>query len=163
MKHLIWGLLATLVLAGCGAGTAYELLERDAVIAAATEAKKGVLAFNQAVEIGTAMSRAEMVRKVGEGVYTAALATSTPEEAAAIAKRSTGLLLDHIANYMEQERRRANLLEVTLDNLDYIIQISQDGKQFALYRSDVTTQWKQYITSTARGRIGAVTSIQEGN
>ena len=160
-KTLLVMVLLAAVVGGCGAGTAYDLTERDAVIAAAIEAKKGVVAFNQAVVAGTTLRRDSMVKAVGEGVKNVAVKTTTPEEAGKIAEEVVVLLLTHIENYAEQDRRRSQLFSVTIDNLDYIIEISEQGKQLALYRSDVSAQWRAYIQSSARKNIGTVTSITE--
>jgi ABC-2 type transport system permease protein len=56
----------------------------------------------------------------------------------------------------EQERRRQALFEPTVDNLDFIVQVCQQGRQFAIYRADVSAQWKTYLEATARARLRKV-------
>lgn len=157
MRKLAAMLMTLILFVGCGAGTAYDVLAHDNVIAAALEAKKGVEAFNETVIADTAARRANLVKTVGNGVKATALAQAVGDkQAEALAQDVMAELTRHLNNYAEQERRRANLFEVTIDNLNYIIQISEQGKKFALYRADIGLQWKQYLESSARDVIGSI-------
>ncbi len=158
MSKLIVGLLLTCMCGGCGrAGLAYDVLTHDNVIAAAREAKKGVEAFNVAVVAGTAARQDDMLDAVGKGIAQLAQDGSIkPEAAKALAQSVVTSLKAHLANYAEQERRRANLYEVTIDNLNYIIQISEQGKTFSIYRADIGVQWKSYLESSAKTAIGTI-------
>ncbi len=158
MKKFIVGLLMLVMLAGCGqAGEAYQLSLADNVIAAAEEAIKGVDAFNQTVVADTANRQEHLIQAVGDGIRKLAQDQAIdPEQAEAMAQGVTDSLRVHLANYAEQERRRTHLYEVTIDNLKYIIQISEQGKKFTIYQADIGTQWQDYLNSTARSVIGSV-------
>lgn len=157
MRTFIVGLLMMYLLSGCGAGVTYDVLTHDNVIAAAVEAKKGVEAFNASVIADTAARQDHMIQAVGTGIKTLAQEQAMDEEQAeALAQGVMASLAGHMANYAEQERRRAKLYEVTMDNLNYIIQISEQGKKFAIYRADIGIQWKQYLESSARDVIGSI-------
>jgi hypothetical protein len=157
MKKLIVGLLMLFMVSGCGAGLTYDLLTHDNVIAAAVEAKKGVEAFNTTVIADTVVRREYMLQAVGDGIKELAQAQAIDaEQAKALAQSVVAGLKVHLANYAEQERRRTQLYEVTIDNLNYIIQISKQGKSYSLYRADIGIQWKQYLESSARDAIGSI-------
>lgn len=157
MRKLITGLLMLMLLPGCGAGVTFDILTHDNVIAAAVEAKKGVEAFNVAVEADIVYRQGHMLQAVGSGVKALAQEQAIDaEQAEILAQGVVASLKAHLANYAEQERRRAHLYEVTMDNLNYIIQISEQGKQFTLYRADIGLQWKQYLESSARKAIGSI-------
>jgi hypothetical protein len=153
--------------AGC-AGTAADLLAYDNIIAAAQQAKIGVQAYDTAVLTDTARRQAEMLRALRESILIVAKvpsAASQPDGGAdALADRIVASMRQHLANYAEQERRRAELYSATIDNLDYIIQVSQNGKDFVIYRSNIAEQWKQYLQATARARIKpvAINTINAG-
>lgn len=159
MRKFIVGLLMMLVMfAGCGAaGETYQLLLADNVIAAASEALKGVEAFNETVIVDTANRQESMIRAVGEGVRAVAQDQAmSDEQAVALAQSVSDKLRVHLANYTEQERRRARLYEVTVNNLKYIIQISEQGKKFTIYKADIGVQWQDYLNATALDLIGTV-------
>ena len=157
MKKFIVGLVMLVMLAGCGAGEAYQLSLADNVIAAASEALKGVEAFNETVIVDTANRQESMIQNVGEGVREVAQDQAMDDEqAAALVQSVMNSLRVHLANYAEQEHRRAHLYEVTVDNLKYIIQISEQGKKYTLYRADIGEQWRAYIESSALNAIGTI-------
>ena len=83
----------------------------------------------------------------------------TDAEADALSQRVVKAMQGHFANYIEQERRRDKLYRVTMDNLDYIIDISRQGKDFAIYRADVSAQWKAYLQASMRSRIAKVDTV----
>ena len=147
--------------AGC-AGTAADLLAYDNIIAAAEQAKVGVKAYDTAVRADTARRQAEMLKALRESiliVVKAPPAASQPAGGAeALADRIVASMQQHLADYTEQERRRGELYAATIDNLDYIVQVSRNGKDFVIYRSDIAEQWKQYLQATARARIKPVTT-----
>ena len=115
-----------------------------------------------AADIDAARRQAEMLRALRESILIVAKvpsAASQPDGGAdALADRIVASMRQHLANYAEQERRRAELYSATIDNLDYIIQVSQNGKDFVIYRSNIAEQWKQYLQATARARIKPVTT-----
>lgn len=157
MRKFTVGLLMIVLLSGCGAGLTHDLVTYDNVIAAAVEAKKGVEAFNTTVIADTAIRQEHMLQAVGNGIKEQAQeAAFNAEEAEALAQGVVDSLRTHLANYAEQERRRAHLYEVTMDNLNYIIQISEQGKTFSIYRADIGVQWKNYLEFSARNAIGSV-------
>lgn len=157
MKKWIVGLLALVLLSGCGAGSAYELMLHDNVIAAATEAMKGVEAFNTTVIADTAARQEHLIQAVGDGITALAQDQAIdPDQADALAEGVVNSLRTHLANYAEQERRRVHLYEVTIDNLKYIIQISEQGKKFTIYKADIGVQWQDYLNSTAKSAIGSI-------
>ena len=158
MKYLMGLLLPVILLiTGCGAGSAYEVLTYDNIIAAAVEAQKGVDAFNQTVVADTARQHEQMLQAVGVGIRDIAEQQALdPEQADALADSVVASLRVHLANYAEQEQRRAKLYEVTRDNLAYIVQISEQAKKFIVYRADIGAQWQQYLESTSRSAIGSI-------
>lgn len=158
MKRFIpWWLLLFSILPGCKAGFTYDVLTHDNVIAAALEARKGVEAFNTAVIADTAHRQEQMLQAVSDGIKALAQEQAIDaEQAEALAQKATASLRGHLANYAEQERRRARLFMVTIDNLDYIIQISEQSKKFSIYRADIGVQWKQYLEASARTAIGSI-------
>lgn len=158
MRGSIIGLLMLVMLGGCGtAGLTHDLLVYDNIIAATTEAKRGVEAFNETVQTDTAKRQEQMLQAVGTGITKLAEAEAIDQtKAEALAQSVMASLRTHLANYTEQERRRAHLFEVTMDNLNYILQISEQGKSFSLYRADIGVQWKQYLESSAYEAIGTI-------
>ena len=157
MRNSIVGLLMLSMLSGCGAGVTYDILTHDNVIAAAVEAKKGVDAFNVAVTADVVRRQDHMLQAVGSGIKTIAQEQAIDaEQAEALAQSVVANLKVHLANYAEQERRRAHLYDVTIDNLNYIIQISKQSKKFSIYRADIGVQWKQYLESSARDALGSI-------
>jgi len=155
-------MLAWLALAAGCVGTAAHLLAYDNIIAAAEQAKVGVQAYDAAVQADTTRRKAEMLKALRESILIVAKAPSAASQpdggAEALADRIVASMQQHLTNYTEQERRRAELYAATIDNLDYIIQVSQDGKDFVIYRSNIAEQWKQYLQATARARIKPVTT-----
>ncbi len=157
MKKMIVALVMLAFLSGCGAGSAYEVMLHDNVIAAAREALKGVDAFNEAVVTDTAARQEHLIQAVGDGIKALARDQEiTPEQADVLAEGVVDSLRTHLANYAEQERRRSHLYEVTVDNLQYIIQISEQGKKFTIYKADIGVQWQDYLNSTAKSAIGSI-------
>ena len=152
--------------AGC-AGTAADLLAYDNIIAAAEQAKVGVDAYDAAVRAETSRRQGEMLKALRESILIVAKAGPAAgqpggDDAEALADRIVASMRQHLANYAEQERRRAELHAVTMDNLDYIIQVCRNGKDFVIYRSDIAEQWKQYLQATARARIKPLTTQPTG-
>jgi len=153
-------LLCPVLTGGCTAGTATELLTFDNVIGAAQEAKKGVVAYDQAVRTSDAKRQAALMASLGRDVRAIAVAEKMPEaDADALAQRVVKAMQGHFANYLEQERRRDALYRVTVDNLDYIIEISRQGKEFSIYRADVSAQWKAYLQASLRNQITKADAI----
>lgn len=154
---LMGAMLAGLVLAPGCAGTAADLLAYDNIIAAADQVKVGVQAYDAAIKADTARGQAEMFETLRKSILIVVKAPSAASQpggdADALADRIVASMRQHLANYAEQKRRRAELHAVTMDNLDYIIQVCRNGKDFVIYRSDIAEQWKQYLQATARARI----------
>ncbi len=150
--------ISLLWIGGCsGAGVTYDILTHDNVIAAAIEAKRGVEAFNVSVVTGTAVRKEQMLQAVGKGIKALAQEQAiNAEQAEVLAQKVMASLRTHLSNYAEQERRRARLYEVTIDNLNYIIQISEQGKKYTIYKADIGLQWKQYLESSAKSAIGSI-------
>ena len=141
-------------LTGCYAGTAAELLTFDNVIGAAMEAKKGIVAYDTAVKTSDAKRQAAMLKILGTDVKNIAIAEKmTPKDAEILAGKVVVSMTTHFANYLEQERRRDALYRVTMDNLNYIIDISNQGKEFSVYRADVSAQWKSYLQASLRRQL----------
>ncbi len=159
MRTWIVGLLLMMVLiGGCGSkGLTFDLLTYDNIIGATQEARKGVDALHLTVQTDTAHRQEDMLNAVGAGIRKLAENESiTPEEAEVLAAAVTESLRGHLANYREQERRLAKLYGITVDNLDYIIEISERGRKFSLYRADIGQQWREYIETSARDAIGSL-------
>jgi len=154
-------MLAWLALAAGCVGTAAHLLAYDNIIAAAEQAKVGVQAYDAAVQADTTRRQAEMLKALRESILIVAKAPSAGQPdggAEALADRIVASMQQHLTNYTEQERRRAELYAATIDNLDYIVQVSQDGKSLVIYQSSIAEQWKQYLQATARARIKPATT-----
>ena len=158
MKKIIVALVMLMFISGCStAGSTYNVLLHDNVIAAAQEALKGVDAFNATVIIDTAARQEHLIQAVGDGIKALARDQEiTPEQADILAEGVVNSLRTHLANYAEQERRRSRLYEITVDNLRYIIQISEQGKKFTIYKADIGVQWQDYLNSTAKSAIGSI-------
>ena len=139
---------------GCMAGSGADLMGYDAIIAAAQESSKGVIALDIAVRTADERGQEEMLRALRDSILIASKATSQPEGAAEVlATRIVDAMRAHLANYAENDRRRRDISEAVLDNLAYIIEVSDASKQFVLYRADIGEQWKSYITATARRSV----------
>ena len=157
MRKCIIGLLAIMLFSGCGAGTTFSVLTYDNVITAANEVRKGVDALNATVITDTARQQEYMIQSVGRGIKNLAVNQDIdPDQVEIIVQEVMTSLRSHLKNYAEQERRRAELHEITIDNINYIIQISEQGKKYVIYRSDMSTQWQDYLNSTARTFIKPV-------
>lgn len=161
MKLRYLYLLIPLLMFGCSAGTSYQLLGYDAIQLAAVEAQKGVKAYDSAVRLSAEKDRTEFLAKLARDIVKIALSRDeTPENAKALATAIVDASVVHSANQTEQERRRAQWYEATMDNLRYIIDTAEDSKAFAIYRADVSAQWKAYIQAQARARLA---KMGEGN
>ena len=157
MRRVIVGLLMMVMFSGCGAGMTHDVLTYDNIIAAAKEAKVGVDAFNEAVIAESVNRQEQLIKSVGDGIRTLAQEQAIDaEQADALAETVVASLKGHLANYAEQERRRAHLYEVTIDNLDYIIEISGQGRKFSIYRADIGVQWREYLESSGRDAIQSI-------
>lgn len=155
---LLAGLLGmAAMVGGCAAGTSAELLSYDNIEAAANEAKKGVVAYDLTIRAEQANTAGEVTAALAKDVTAiAARGGLPPADAAALGERVGLSVKAHMANLTEQERRRQALFEPTVDNLDFIIQVCAQGRQFAIYRSDVSAQWRSYLETTARARLRKV-------
>lgn len=150
-------LLLMVVLSGCGAGLTHDVLTYDNIIAAAVETKKGVDAFNETVVTDAAKRQELLIQAIGSGVRELAQEQAIDaEQADALAQAVVASLRGHLENYAEQERRRTQLYEVTIDNLNYIIEISEQGRKFSIYRADIGTQWREYLESSSRDAIRSI-------
>lgn len=173
MKKLTM-LMVLLLLGGCqqggSAATAASLLAYDAIIAANTEAMKGVVAYDDAVRGDIERSQTEMLHRLkatlraayleqkGAKVTNAAYAMASEKAANDIvfAGSDSGkvvALQAHLKNFREWERRRAGWYDVTMDNLTYAIDVAHDAKMFEMYRANVEEQWRAYLMAQARSRL----------
>lgn len=143
-----------LCLSGCTAGTVYQVLGYEQIDAASLEAEKGVLAYDTAVRAAAVKNHEVYLKKVAADVEAIALSKG---ETDASAKNLGKIIADgvtkHFAGMAEQERRRAEWLATTLDNLAYIREVCADSKAFAIYRSNVGEQWRMYLQSQARNHL----------
>jgi len=155
-------LVVMMLLVGCQAGTSYELLGYDAIELATVEARKGVIAYDAAVRANGVRLERELLTRLKATIIEAALAdgqepadAESYAEAIVFAGTPEGLVpvRQHLTNLREQERRRQVLLEVTLDNLDYAADVAKLAKEFALYQSDISAQWKAYLMAQSRARL----------
>jgi hypothetical protein len=144
MKRLLAVLLVgCLVVGGClGAGTASDLLSYDNIAVAAQEARKGVTALDTAVQADTAKGQVAMLEALRQSIVQSGGAADQ-------ADRIVAAMKVHLANYAEQDRRRQMVVGATQDNLDFILELCEKGKQFTLYRASVSEQWKAYLAATA--------------
>ncbi len=158
MRTWIVGLLLMVLIGGCGSkGLTFDLLTYDNIIGATQEARKGVDALHLTVQTDTAHRQEDMLNAVGAGIRELAENESiTPEEAEVLAAAVTESLRGHLANYREQERRLAKLYGITIDNLEYIIEISKRGKSYHIYAADISEQWRRYIEVSGQEAIGSL-------
>lgn len=160
MKRFVTCLLLLLVgtTGGClgQAGLTTDLLTYDNIGASATEVKKAVVTYDTAVQALDVKRQNAMLKLVEQGIAKSLVGQVSPKEAAEIAAAAVKDLKGHLANFRVEEQRRAKLLEVTMDNLDYIILLCEQGKKFAVYRADISAQWKQYLEASAKKYISPV-------
>ena len=149
-------ILAAVCMTGCMAGTSAELLTYDTIAASAVESQKGVDALGQAVQTQDARTQEQVADAVAATVLKAMGKTLTPEDQAKLRDAVRQEMRTKIADMIEQERRRNELLAAIRDNLDYIQELCRQGKEFTLYRANIDQQWKSYIESTARARMKTV-------
>ena len=148
-------LLAALAAGGCQSQPA-DLMACDVQVAVLEQVQKSVDAYNATLIAQGAAKQAEVVAALGRDIETIALAPATqPADAAALAERVKASLAGHLANLTEQERRRAELYNVTSDNIRFGTETAQQARQLMLYRSDISAQWKDYILSTGLKQITA--------
>lgn len=153
----LWMVLPLLAI-GCQAGTSYELLGYDVIQAAALEAQKGVDAYDTAIRLTDSRDTAEYKAKLAQDIVAIAMSPDeTPETAKVLAQRIVDGAQAYIDGKLEQERRRAQWYEATTDNLRFIIETADDCKSFAIYRADVSAQWRTYLQSQARSRLKTMT------
>ena len=149
----LWMLLPFLAL-GCQAGTSYELLGYDVIQAAAMEAQKGVDAYDTAVRSSDSANIAEYKKLLARNIVKIALSKDeTPENAQKLADKIVADAAKYMEELMVQERRRIAWYEATSDNLKFIVETADDCKSFAIYRADVSAQWKTYLHAQARARL----------
>jgi len=156
MKRILIVSLLCLLVAGC-AGTAAEMLTYDNISAAAIEAQKGVTALDQGLQGDQAAKQQEVTTAIAKDVTAIAQKQLPEADAKALGDRVAAALTTHLANMAEQDRRRREVVEPTLDNLAYILQVCKQGKDFVLFRSSVATQWKSYLEATGAAGIKKIT------
>lgn len=150
-------LLLSAMIVGCQAGESAELLTYDSISAATAEVRKGVTAYDESTAIAVQQNMDAMLAKLGDVVEQAVLENDmTAEQAADVRQRVSASLKGHIQNYIESERRRHELREAILDNLAFIDETCEQARQYVLYRSNVSTQFRQYLQATRRSQIPAI-------
>lgn len=155
MRRCIVSLLLLLlvgVTGGClgRAGMTTDLLTYDNISASAVQVKKAVVTYDTAVQVLDVKRQDAMLKLLERGIAKSLVGQVSPEKAAEIAAGAIKSLKGHLANFRIEEQRRAKLLEITLDNLDYIVLLCEQGKKFAIYRADITAQWKAYLEASAK-------------
>ena len=157
IKFAMGLLLLSLIVSAGGcmgqAGLTTDLLTYDNVIAAANETKKVVVAYDTAVQTLDAGQQAALLAHLQQGIIDSLVGEYTLEEAKVIAAEATASFQVALVNFQIEERRRAKLFEIAMDNLAYIIQICDAGKKFSMYRADVSAQWRAYLESSAKNYI----------
>jgi len=156
----VW-LVVPLLLLGCQAGTSYELLGYDTIQLAAIEAQKGVDAYDQAIRASDGANVAAFKKTLTRNIVKIALSKDeTPENAQKLADKIVTDTEAYLNAKMEQERRRNVWYETTTDNLKFIIEKVEDAKQFAIYRSNISAQWKQYLMAQTRAKVATFTGAK---
>jgi nicotinamide mononucleotide (NMN) deamidase PncC len=159
MKAFRWFAMMSIglvYLGGCTAGSSAVLLSYDNIQAAAQEVQKGVAAYDTAVKADEAKLQAQVMAALNADILTLAQKQLSPADAKALADRVTLSMTVHLANFTEQEKRRSAVYSATLDNLQFILDICESGKNLELYRSNIDEQWKQYLAAQARAKLGRV-------
>lgn len=159
-KKWILILLPLVLLTGCGAGPAYEMLTADTISASATNVKTGVIALSTAVSTDTAKDEAAVANEVGDAVVLAYNRGKTPTQPAidpAVMKAAVAAAMqDRIGKLIEQQRRQSALMSAILDELAFIQQNCQQLKDFVVYRSNIDQQWQLYLKTVAAGKLSAL-------
>ena len=160
LRHFAVMLLFTAIIAcsvtGC-AGTSADLLAYDNIEAGATEAKKGLVASNEALVSAYAKQEAAYLTALEKDIENIALSKDeTQESAKVLAKTVVDALRKNLVEKAKEEQNRATLFNVTMDNLNYVIEVCQQGKDFSIYRSNVSAQWKAYLNAQGRAKLGKV-------
>lgn len=141
------------------AATSADLLTYETISAALREVKVGVQLYDQTVRSDSQARQEEMFRALEQSVLIVAGGPSsqpdsprpTPEQYAA---EITAAMRKHVANYAEQDRRRQALYAATVDNLEFAAETAERGRQFSLYRADVSEQWRRYLDAAGRAKVG---------
>jgi Tfp pilus assembly protein PilP len=163
MKHVLVICLLLVMVAGCSAGTSADLLTYDAIEASARQIQAGVTAYDASVQADQAKMRQQIVTALGDDVLEIAQKQMTAEDASKLRAAVIVKMTEHLDNLSEQDRRRREVYEPTMDNIAYILQLCEQGRQFTLYRSSVEQQWKTYLQATARANIKAIPTTQGAN
>jgi hypothetical protein len=156
MKRLLNLVLAffPIICVGCTAGVGADLVGYDAIIAANQEAAKGVEALRVGLEGTIARDKGQLMVNLHDWVKQAA---TQPDDAEGNATEIVARMTKHLAEIEEQQARLELVVGPTMDNLAFAIDVAQKAKKLVIYRSDMTTQWKEYLlqAATARSRINA--------
>jgi len=139
---------------GCNAGTSADLLTYDSIVASAEQIQLGVNDLASATAMADAKTREQFSTDIAKAILRATKATSMPaEDQARIMTAVQQEVSLKIADLLEQERRRAKLLNSINDNIAFVKELCRQGKEFVLYRSDINTQWKSYLQAQTRTQI----------
>ena len=150
-------LLASSLFMGCNAGTSADLLAYDNITAAADSVIASVDAYNKASKFSTERLQAEFIKSMQKDAYDIALSNDeTAESAKILADKIAANLSVAISNFAKENETREKLYSVTMDNLLYIKEVSQQGKDFSIYRSNVSEQWKSYMNAQKRTELESV-------
>ena len=143
---LILSLCFGFLFAGCSAGSAYELMANDVIIATSTEVHESLVAYDVAIQELFEKRQKVVWDKLERDLIKLALSNDeTPESAKANAEYLTTAAQKDLGVILTDDRERQAQFETASDNLKYIIEISERIKDFVLYRSNVSEQWKQYL------------------
>ena len=140
---LVLGLLP--LLAGGCAGQQADLLSYDNIIAANTEAAKGVRALETGLLGDVEKQKTQLFADVATWVVESHRTATQPGEVAADAAEIASRVRTHVTNLSEQERRIRVTTETTLDNLLYAQEVAEKAKRFVIYRANVADQFRQYL------------------
>jgi len=156
MKALFIGSLFVLgcLLGGCTAGTNTDLLTYDNISASVKETRTGVGALVASINNSDNKVREQLADGIAQSVATATEHSSlSAEDKVKLIEAVRSQVSIKLGDILEQEKRKAKLVEAINDNLDYIDELCRQGKDFTIYKSDVNAQWKSYLQAQAHKQL----------
>ena len=161
MRNILWTLVLAIFLVlfvnlacGCTAGSTSIILTYDQIETAAVEIEKGLDAFHTDSVAQTAKSKAAMLKSLGESAFILAKKEGqTDDDARVLSGKIVAAMTVHLANYETQERRREETYRITKDNIAYVMSLCEEGRKFILFRMNIDTQIKQYLSNQMSTRL----------
>lgn len=143
---LICFILISSFLAGCNAGTTYELYGMDAIVLASQEAQKSLIAYDEFARSATQERKEVLYNHLREDLKKIALSNDeTPESAKVLADAVVKGFKENLEVIESDDQRRQKNFDTARDNFLYVQEVADRIKSYAVYRSNISEQWKQFI------------------